>query len=308
MDNGGTSERRLAVLVSGASGLIGSRLVSTLRARGHRVAALVRRPPGSGTEEVFYDPVRGTIDSEKLASFDAVVHLGGASIAEGRWTPARRAEIKESRVRSTHLLVDNIAHLRSRPPVLVCASAIGFYGSRGDAVLAEDAAGGIGFLADVCRDWEAAASASAASGAREVRVRIGIVLSRDGGALARMLPLFRLGLGGRIGSGRQYMSWIALDDLVEVFCFCLTNEAVAGPVNGTAPEPVTNSEFTRALARAVRRPAFLPAPALAMRLMLGQMADELLLGGARVVPRKLEQAGFRFRHPRLDAALAAVLG
>jgi hypothetical protein len=296
----------LRVAVSGASGLIGSSLVPFLTAGGHDVLRLVRGVrPGAG--EVGWNPAGGDVDAKALEGLDAVVHLSGAPIL-GRWTPSRRERIRSSRVESTRLLATALAGLARRPQVLVCASAVGFYGDRGDEWVHESSPAGTGFLADVCRAWEAAAGPARAAGIRVVHARLGVVLSAAGGALAVQLPLFRLGLGGRVGSGRQFVSWIALDDVVGALHQLLFAEGIAGPVNLVAPEPVTQAELARTLARVLRRPCLLPVPASLLRAVAGEMAQALLLDGARASPRALLAAGFAFRTPDLEPALRAELG
>ncbi len=298
----------MRIAVTGSTGLVGSAVVEGLRRRGHDVLRVVRGTSVAGEETIRWDPAAGTIDAARLDGIDAVVHLAGENIASGRWTAARKAAIRDSRVKGTSLLCDALAGCARPPATLVCASATGYYGDRGEEPLTEDSPPGSGFLAEVCREWEGAAAAAARKGIRVVHLRAGIVLSAEGGALAKMLPLFRAGLGGALGSGRQYWSWIALDDLVGVVLHALAREELKGPVNAVAPHPVTNREFTAALARALSRPAFLPAPAFALRLALGEMADALLLAGARVLPRRLEETGYRFLHPEIGMALSAALG
>jgi uncharacterized protein (TIGR01777 family) len=246
-------------------------------------------------------------DTEPLESLTAAIHLSGANVAAHRWTAAYKREIWRSRVESTRTLATALATLNDPPQALLVASATGFYGDRGDEFLDENYGPGSGFLADTCREWEAAAQPAVNAGIRVVHLRFGVVLGA-GGALAKMLPVFRLGLGGRLGSGRQWMSWISLDDVVAAILFALDTPALSGPLNLTAPNPVTNAEFTRALGRAVHRPAIFPAPAFALRLALGAMANEALLASARVVPSRLTSAGFQFAHPTINAALAAALG
>jgi len=294
------------VLVTGASGLVGRAVRAYLQERGHRVVPLQRQRAEPGAP--WWDPADGAIDLAPGGPWDAVIHLAGESIAGGRWTAARKARIRESRVRGTDLLSRALAAERAPPSVLISASAIGFYGDRGDAVLDEGAAPGAGFLCGVCRDWEAAAAPAVAAGIRVVHPRLGLVLARDGGALPRMLTPFRFGLGGVLGSGRQYMSWVTLRDLLAILEQALTDTRLAGPVNAVAPGAVTNGEFTRILGRVLHRPALLPAPAWALRLALGEMAEALLLASARVNPRRLLQANFNFRDPELDPALRHVLG
>ena len=238
-----------------------------------------------------------------LEGIDAAVHLAGENIASSRWTPAQKAKIRESRVAGTRLLAETLSKLKTPPKTLVCASAIGFYGDRSDQRLNEDSPPGTGFLADTCREWEAAAKPAADRGIRVVHLRTGVVLASQGGALAKMLTPFRLGIAGIIGSGQQYMSWISLDDLVAVISFALLKETLRGPVNAVAPNPVTNHEFTKTLGRVLRRPTVFPMPAFAARLAFGEMADGLLLASTRVEPKRLMDAGFRFRFPALDAAL-----
>jgi uncharacterized protein (TIGR01777 family) len=236
------------------------------------------------------------------------VHLAGENIAKGRWNARKKARIRDSRVNGTRLLSEALTRLSKPPAVMVCASAIGYYGDRGDEVLREESASGSGFLAEVCRQWEAAAEPARKRGIRVVHLRIGVVLSPEGGALAQMLFPFRMGLGGKLGSGRQYFSWIAIDDLVTVIAHALTNDTLQGPVNAVAPHPVTNLEFTRTLGRVLARPTLFPMPALAARLAFGEMADELLLSSARVEPTRLLATAYQFRHPQLEGALRHLLG
>lgn len=311
----------MRILVGGASGLVGGALLPRLKEAGHEIVRLTRGGgPGAGgtgaagtgatgTRGIPWDPDRGILEPEHLRGIDAVVHLGGASIASGRWTMERKQLILESRTRSTLLLAERIAALPagSQPRVFVVASATGYYGDRGDTLLDESSGPGEGFLADVCRAWEEAAGPAARAGVRVVQPRIGVVLAREGGALAAMLLPFRLGLGGPIGSGRQWWPWISLHDLARVFERALADESLSGPVNAVAPEAATCTDVARALGRALRRPAILPAPAFAIRLLLGEMADALLLASTKVVPARLARAGFVFEHPTLDAAMGAAL-
>ena len=301
-----SSASPLRVAVTGATGLIGTELVRRLRAEGHTVVRLVRSAPAPGSGDVRWDPGAGRIDAVGLAGVDAVVHLAGESVGQ-RWSEARKARIRHSRVEGTRLLAQALADLPSRPRVLVSASAVGFYGDRGDQAVDEASAAGGGFLAGVVREWEAAAAPARRAGIRVAHPRLGVVLSPRGGALARMLPPFRLGAGGRLGSGRQWMSWITLDDAVRALLFALADTRVEGPCNVTAPGPVTNAEFTAQLAQALGRPALVPAPAFALRLAFGEMADEALRAGQRVRPRRLEELGFAFHHPELEGALRAAL-
>jgi uncharacterized protein (TIGR01777 family) len=286
---------------------VGSALTGALVAAGASVGQLSRA--GSGPGRVGWDPAGGAVDAAALEAFgpDVVVHLAGENIASGRWTPARKAAILGSRAGGTSLLAGALAAMAHPPKAFVSASAVGFYGDRGAEPLSEDSPPGRGFLAETCRAWEAATSAASARGIRTVLLRIGMVLDGRGGALARMLPLFRLGLGGRLGDGRQYASWIAMPDLVAAIRHVASHDSISGPVNAISPHPVTNAEFTRCLARVLGRPALLPAPAFALRLALGEMADELLLSSTRAVPGRLLGSGFSFRYPDLESALRAVL-
>lgn len=305
---GGDAER-VKYFLSGASGMLGSAICTALRESRGEVVQLVRRPP-SAPGQLQWDPMaeQPVADSSMLAGMDAAIHLSGANVAARRWTPAYRREMWTSRVGSTRALCRLLVRLPRPPRSLVVASATGIYGDRGDEVLDEDSAPGTGFLAELCREWEEAARPAAEAGIRVTHLRFGVVLGGKGGALARMLPVFRLGLGGRLGSGRQWMSWIALEDLVAAVRFVLDTTALAGPVNLTAPEAVTNAGFTRALAAQLHRPAVMPVPAWGLRLALGQMADEALLASARVRPARLLAAGFRFARPGLEEALRAAIG
>ena len=295
----------LRVLVSGARGLIGSALLAGLRARGHATCVLTRQATGPG--EVGWDPAAGRLEARALEGCDAVVHLAGEPIA-ARWTPVRKALIRESRVAGTRLLARHLAELGRPPRVVVSVSAVGFYGDRGDEVLDEASPPGVGFLPDVCRAWEEAAAPAAARGIRVVHPRLGLVLAPRGGALAQLLPPFRLGLGGLLGDGRAWWSWVVLDDVVAVLERALEDEALAGPVNVVAPGAETNRAFARALGRVLGRPALLSVPAFALRALLGEMADGALLASARVTPARLQAAGYVFRFPRLEEALRYVLG
>ena len=299
----------MRVAVSGSTGLVGSEVVAVLSAAGHEVIRLVRRVPAPGEKAVRWDPVKREIDAAGIEGFDAVLHLAGENIASGRWNAARKTAIRDSRVNGTRFLCDALAVLARPPKTLVCASAVGYYGDRGEETLAEESPPGTGYLAEVCREWEAASAPAAQKGIRVVALRIGMVLSPKGGAIARMLPLFRAGLGGVIGSGRQYVSWVALDDLPHILLHALQRGDLSGPVNAVAPRPVTNREFTEALGKALSRPTPLPVPAFALRLAVGrEMADSLLLSSSRAVPRRLEESGYRFRFPELGEALRHLLG
>ena len=294
------SQLGITIAITGASGLVGSALVPRLTAAGHRVLQLQRQKE----TESFLPPAE---DQSNPFTPDAVVHLAGEPIATGRWNQAKKASIRGSRVEGTRALCEMLTRLGHPPRVLVCASAIGFYGDRGDELLDEQASPGRGFLAEVVQAWEASAQPAMQHGIRVVFLRFGMILSMRGGALAKMLPPFRYGLGGRIGSGRQYWSWIALDDAVGAVCHALTTDGLSGPVNAVAPQAVTNAEFTAALGRAPGRPTFAAVPAWATRAALGQMADELLLASARVVPRRLTETGYTFRYSEIAAALRRLL-
>jgi uncharacterized protein (TIGR01777 family) len=298
---------RERIAVTGASGLVGRALVPALRRRSIEVLRLVRRTP-SAPDEVGWDPDAGTIDVEGLQGVAGVIHLAGDNIASGRWTEAKKAKIRDSRVRGTALLAGALAELSPRPRVMVSASAIGYYGARGDEPLDESAPQGSGFLASVCGQWEAAAHVARDAGIRVVHPRIGVVLAADGGALAKMKLPFLIGLGGRIGDGRQYMSWITLEDLVSALVFALEHDTLEGPVNFVSPTPVTNADFTATLARVLKRPAVLSVPNFALRLGAGsEMANEMLIGGARVIPALLHGHGFRWEHTTLEPALRSLL-
>jgi len=294
------------ILVSGSRGFIGSALVKSLGRAGHHPIRLVRSPSRPTEGAVIWDPLAERIDSYGLSDIEAVVHLAGESIAEGKWTDERKDAIHESRVAGTKFLAQAVARLRNPPRVFVSASAVGFYGDRGDEILDESSSRGTGFLSDLCWQWEAACDAATRKGIRVVNTRFGLVLG-DGGLLRRLLPIFRLGFGGKLGSGRQYMSWIALADVVGGIEHAIVTDSLVGPVNFVSPDPVTNAEFTRALAAAVNRNAYYTVPAFALRLAYGQMADEMLLASARAVPKKLEESGYKFKHERLEDALAAAI-
>lgn len=294
---------RWRVLIAGASGLVGSALARRLAAAGNAVTTLIRREPLPDEAAIGWDPAAGRLDPAAMEGFDAIVNLCGENIAAKRWTAARREAIRASRVGPTQLLARTAARLGRPPRVLVCASAVGYYGDRGDEELTEESPAGSGFLPQVCAAWEEAARPAAEAGIRVVNLRIGLVLARQGGALAKMLPVFRLGVGGVLGSGQQWMSWISLTDLTRVIEFAMRRVELTGAVNAVAPHPVTNREFTRVLGRVLGRPAVLPVPALAVRVGLGEMGRRLLLEGQRVLPAKLLAAGFSFDLPELEAAL-----
>lgn len=296
----------MKVAVTGSHGLIGSALAARLAADGDTVVRLVRGPAGPG--EVSWDPSAGRLDPAALAGVDGVVHLAGAGIGDKRWSAARRLELGSSRIASTDLISRALSEVEPRPSVLLSGSAVGYYGDGGDRELTEESPPGTGFLADLCRRWEGATAAAEDAGIRVVHLRSGIVLARSGGALAKQLPLFRLGLGGRLGSGRQYLSWITLEDEVRAIVFGLRTASLSGAANLTAPHPVTSAAFAAAAGRVLRRPEKLVVPAVALRLVFGaDMADEMLLAGQRVLPAVLLAHGFEFSHPAVEPALRAVL-
>ena len=295
----------MKIVISGASGLIGTQLVTTLKSSGHEVVQLVRRTAGAG--QIMWDPKSGKLDSASLEGCDAVIHLSGAGIGDKRWSDAYRREILVSRTATTLLLANTIASLQRKPSVFLSGSAIGIYGARGDEQLTETSAHGTGFLADVCEQWEAAAKPAIDAGVRTVFLRTGIVLSPKGGALKKLLPLFRLGVGGKFGNGKQWQSWISMDDEVASIIHLLTAN-VSGAVNLTAPQPVTNAEFTKVLARVVKRPAIVPVPTFAPKILLGgELADALLFTGQRVMPQALTASGYVFKHSTLESALRSLL-
>ena len=294
------------ILISGAGGLVGSKLIPLIQAEGHRALRLVRRSPAA-VDERGWDPATGRLDPTVFDGVDAVIHLGGDNIGEGRWNAAKKQRIRLSRVNSTQLLATTMAALPKPPTTYVGASAIGFYGDRGIEVLTEESPAGTGFLAEVCREWEQAADPIRAK-VRTVHLRLGVVLSPQGGALAKMLLPFRLGLGGIIGNGQQYWSWLSVDEAAALFWHAVKDSRLSGAVNGVSPQPVTNSEFTKTLGAVLHRPTIFPMPAFAARLALGEMADALILSSARVEPQKLQATGYKFLHPDLTSALRHVLG
>jgi len=304
------------LLVTGSSGLIGSAVVDAAIARGDNVTRLVRRtssrrPAPSGITDLTWDPAAGRIDAAALTAsgpFDSVVHLAGAGVGDKRWTDARKQEITDSRTFGTDLIARTVASLDPMPRVLVSASAVGYYGDRGDETLTEESSAGSGFLAGVCVAWETAAIPAVEAGIRTVLLRTGIVLSPSGGALAKQLPLFRFGVGGKIGSGRQYRSWITLDDEVAAIFHCMANTTLAGPVNATAPHPATDARLAKAIGTALHRPSFLAVPGPALNVVLGsEMASDMVLASQRVQPERLLRSGFTFRHTDLDEAVRSVL-
>jgi uncharacterized protein (TIGR01777 family) len=296
----------MKILIGGSHGLVGTALIKSWETQGHEIFRLVRHAPTSKTE-VEWSPDRYSIALARIEGFDAVVNLAGEGIAEGRWTDDKKRRIRESRVKGTKLLGDALANLTVPPKTFVCASAIGYYGNRDDELLTESSAAGDGFLAKVCAEWEEATALATEKGIRVVNARFGVILDTNGGALKKMLPPFRMGVGGRIGSGKQWMSWIALDDVVGALNFALTNDSLQGPVNFVAPSPVTNFEFTKTLGKVLSRPTVLPIPAFAIKLLFGEMGEALLLGGQRVAPKRLVAGGYEFSYPKLEPALAHIL-
>ena len=295
----------MTVLITGASGLVGQALTAFLASGGHKVRRLVRGTP-QDEGEYAWDPAAEKLDPQALDGADAVVHLAGENIAAGRWSEARKARIRRSRFAGTEQLVEAMRRAEHKPQVFVSASAIGFYGDRGDEWLEETSTPGVGFLAELCQGWEQ--RARAIEGVRSVQLRFGLILSSSGGALEKMLLPFKMGAGGRVGSGRQWMSWIALDDAVGAIHHALTCDSIEGPANVVTPSPVTNAEFTRTLGRVLKRPTVFPLPAFGARLAFGELAEELLLAGQRVRPEKLQRSGFEFSWPELEGALRHVLG
>ncbi|MBX3151796.1 TIGR01777 family oxidoreductase [Candidatus Obscuribacterales bacterium] len=294
------------ILVSGSRGLLGSELIPRLKARGHQVRRLVRSAKDANPSDFVWDPASGELQGE-LKNIEGIIHLAGESIASSRWNDAKKKEIRESRIKGTTFISETAAAIRPLPKVLLCASAIGFYGDRGSETLDENSSNGSGFLAELCMDWETATNPARDAGIRVVNLRIGVALSPKGGALGKMLLPFQLGAGGIIGSGKQEMSWIAIDDVADAMVHCVENETISGPVNLTAPNPVSNKEFTRAMGAVLGRPTLFPMPDFAARLAFGEMADELLLSSAKVLPKKLQASGFQFGYPDIEGALRHVI-
>lgn len=295
------------ILISGSTGLVGSAIVARLEDEKHSVVRLVRRVPESDRSEIGWNPESGEIDTSGLEGTDAVIHLAGENIAEGRWNDEKKARIRDSRVNGTRLLAESLAGLTSPPHTLIAASAIGYYGDRGDAVMTEDSTPASDFLGETCQAWEAAVQPAVQRGIRTVNLRIGVVLSLDGGALARMHVPFRMGVGGVIGGGNQYVSWISIHDLPGIVQHLISREELSGPINAVAPNPVTNRELTKTLGRILGRPTLFPMPAFAARLAFGEMADALLLASTRVAPKRLEASGYVFRHSDIASALREIL-
>ncbi|HEY2646277.1 MAG TPA: TIGR01777 family oxidoreductase [Candidatus Acidoferrales bacterium] len=303
----------MRILISGSTGLVGSAVSKALQGQGHEIARLVR--PGTrkgsadrtGKRDIVWDPVTDQFDAAAAEGADALIHLAGASIADGRWNASRKELLRTSRIDATRQLFGALAKLKQPPRLILAASAIGFYGDRGDEILTESSAPGTNVLAGLCREWEAETARGGEFGARVVTLRFGVILAAHGGALPKMLVPFKLGLGGRLGDGRQWMSWVTLSEVLSIVQFALSNSGLAGPVNVVSPNPVQNNEFTTVLAKTLHRPALFPAPAFALRLALGEMADALLLASQRVIPSRLTDSGYRFQQPVLADALAEVL-
>ncbi|NUN15133.1 MAG: TIGR01777 family protein [Myxococcales bacterium] len=296
------------IAVTGSSGLIGGRLSVFLKNRGDVILPLVRRLPRPDSLELQWSPDTGVVDAPGLDNLDAVVHLAGENIAQGRWTETVKERLVQSRVSATRLLAENIARCTVPPRVLVSASAIGYYGDRGEEEIDEKSHPGEGFLSELTQQWEKACQPAMDAGVRVVMLRIGVVLAKDGGALMKMVPVFKLGVGGPIGSGRQWMSWITIDDVVSAIGHCVDHPKLVGPVNLTSPNPARNKEFAHALGKCLGRPAKIPVPAAMIRILFGEMGQETVLSGAKVVPRRLQETGFHFRYPTLNDALAHQLG
>src|SRR5882672_5236445 len=296
----------MKVLIAGASGLVGSALIPALEAEGGEVTRLVRTSAGAG--EIEWHPNNDQIDATHLEGFDAIINFAGENIAGGRWTDDVKRKIHDSRANGTHLLSEAIAGLKQPPKVFLCASATGIYGDRDDEILDEQSDSGGGFLAGVCREWEQATEPAAAAGVRTVNLRFGPILAREGGMLAKLLTPFKMGMGGKVGSGKQYISWIALDDAVKAIKLAIDDQTIHGPLNVVSPNPVTNEEFTKTLGHVLNRPTALAVPAFAARLAFGEMADEMLLTSQKVIPKRLSRAGFQFQYPALADAMKKYIG
>ena len=293
----------MKIMVTGASGLVGTQLLSLLKQEGHEVITLSRQSPRSASERQW--DFAGPLPAGTLAGIEAIIHLAGENIGEGRWTAAKKQRIRDSRVIGTRKLAEAAAASGGAVKAFVCASAIGFYGNRGNEELTESSAPGTGFLPEVCRDWEAATAPAKEAGVRVVNVRLGVVLSAAGGALGKMLWPFKMCVGGIVGSGSQYWSWLTVAEAARIFAFSVQNKDLHGPVNAVSPHPVTNAEFTKALGRVLHRPTIVPLPAFMARLVLGEMADDLILGSTRVISTRLQAAGYQFQSPEIEAALTA---
>lgn len=295
----------MRIVIAGSSGLVGKRLIELLSSSGHEVIRLVRQSATDG--QIQWNPSSGELDGSKLEGCDAVVHLGGESIAEGRWNPMKKRRIRDSRVDSTALLANTLASLSDKPDVFVCGSAIGYYGSRADEELTESSSAGSDFLAGVCQEWESSTKPASEAGIRVVNLRTGVVLDPAGGALSKILTPFKLGAGGVVGNGKQYWSCVALNELTSIIKFCIETPAIVGPVNGVCPQPTTNHEFTKTFGSILGRPTIFPLPAFVAKLMLGEMAEALLLASARVLPKKLTDSGYQFKFADLESSLRDAL-
>lgn len=296
----------MKVLIAGASGLVGSALIPELEAEGDTITRLVRTSPGAG--ELEWHPNNDQINPAAVEGFDAIINLAGENIAGGRWTDELKKKIHDSRIYSTHLLSETIAKLKQKPKVFLCASATGIYGDRGEEILDEQSDSGGGFLAGLCREWEQATEPASAAGVRTVNLRFGPILAREGGMLAKLLTPFKMGMGGKVGSGRQFVSWVAIEDAISAIKLALHSEAIRGPLNIVSPNPVTNEIFTKTLGHVLGRPTALAMPAFAVRLAFGEMADEMLLASQKVMPKKLNDLGYEFQQPELEGALKKHLG
>lgn len=297
----------MKILITGSSGLVGSALIPLLEGKGHQIVRLVRHKKAPGDDVAVWDPDVGKLETSSLTQTEAVINLAGENIAGSRWTDEHKKRIRQSRARGTQLLSESLTQLAVPPRVLVSASAVGYYGTRGDEVLTEESFPGSDFLAEVCKEWEAATEPARKNGIRVVNLRIGMVLSGQGGALTALLPTFKVGAGGKIGDGQQFVSWIAIDDLAQAISHAVITESLSGPVNATSPYPVRNEEFAKTLGKVLNRPTVVPIPVLAIRLLLGEMADALLLASQRVHPVCLQASGFNFRFPEIEPALRHVL-
>ena len=296
----------MKIAIAGASGLVGSALIPILQSDGNQITRLVRSSPKAG--EIEWHPNQDEVSTQSLEGFDVIINLAGENIADGRWTDEQKRKIRDSRVNGTHLLGEAIAKMNSKPKAFICASATGIYGDRDDEVLDEQSESGGGFLAGVCREWEKATEPANKAGVRVVNLRFGPILARDGGMLSKLLTPFKMGMGGKVGSGKQHISWIALDDAVSAIKLAIDRQTIDGPLNVVSPNPVTNEEFTKTLGHVLNRPTALAMPAFAARLAFGEMADEMLLASQKVMPKKLTSAGFQFQYPQLEAAMRKYVG
>ena len=296
----------MKIAIAGGSGLVGSALIPILQSDGNQITRLVRSSPKPG--EIEWHPNQDKVSALSLEGFEAIINLAGENIAGGRWTDDQKRKIRDSRMNGTHLLSEAIAQMKSKPRVFICASATGIYGDRDDETLDEQSESGGGFLAGVCREWEQATEPASKAGVRVVNLRMGPILARDGGMLSKLLTPFKMGMGGKVGSGKQYISWVALDDAVNAIKLAIDDESIHGPINIVSPNPVTNEEFTKTLGHVLNRPTALAMPAFAARLAFGEMADEMLLASQKVMPKRLSQAGFQFQYPTLESAMRKYIG